>query len=98
MPKRQVLYGDIMPNFRINNGMIEIPHEFDHMFGPLSAKDLEKVKKLAMPVIMELTKAHKPPLIFDESSEDHHAVVWGTLVPLDAWRMAVKKPVPGWHL
>ena len=92
-----MFYRDILPNFRINDGIIEIPHEFDHMLGPLPAEDLEKIKKLAMPVIRELTRAHKPALIFDESSEDHRSTVWGTLVPLDAWNRTGEKPVPGWY-
>ena len=98
MVKRQVLYRDIMPNFRVNGGMVEIPHEFDHMFGPIPPKDVARIKELVVPVIREMTRAHKPALIYDESSGNHRAHVWGTRVPIGAFNSIGERPVPGWHV
>ena len=97
MPKRQVFYRDIMPNFRIHDDMVEIPHEFDHLFGPLIAEDLERAKKVAVPILKQLIRAHKSVLILDESSENRQPTVWGTKIPVDVWRRIVDKPVPGWR-
>ena len=79
---RYMRLADIAPNFRINDGYIEIPKNYGSMM-PKFSKELSDMLRQAIHTLCR--EAGESTYIYDESSNDYKARRPGYKIPLERW-------------
>jgi len=93
---RKMRIGDIMPNFRISSGCVEIPANYVNMYQSKMPKELTDIITVKIKELVKVFGGRS--IIVDELhlEQNHRATTMGCRVPLGVWDRICDNEVEGW--